>query len=87
MKVTIKEGAEKKLNHASGSGADGDAAILSGIHKIYVRSAAKSADSGFFCYLRERRPGGQVQITKNFSDFAGCQDGSDDFHGFHRNVP
>jgi hypothetical protein len=48
MKVTIKEGAEKKLNHASGSGADGDAATLSGIRKIYVRSAAKNADSGSF---------------------------------------
>ena len=41
MEVMIKEGAEKRLNDASERGADGDAATLSGISKICVRSAAK----------------------------------------------
>jgi len=34
MKVMIKEGAEERLNDASGRGADGDAATLSEIRKF-----------------------------------------------------
>jgi len=65
MEVMIKEGAEKRLNDASGRGAVGDAATLSEIRKFCVRSAAKNAGLGFFCYLRERHPAARYLSAAN----------------------